>query len=78
MPATIPTEPAPTPWWREPYLWLVIGGPVTVVVAGLATLVIAVSHPDPVLEQRPMTGSAHVPAQTGRNHAATPDAGARP
>jgi hypothetical protein len=39
-------------WWREPYLWLVIGGPLVVVVAGIATAVIAVKNPDPVLDPR--------------------------
>lgn len=39
-------------WWREPYFWLVIGGPLVVVVAGIATAVIAVKNPDPVLDPR--------------------------
>lgn len=71
-------KPVPTqrPWWREPYVWLVIGGPLAVVVAGIATVVIAVKNPDPVLQQRPAS-SATVPAQKGRNHAATPDAAPR-
>lgn len=68
-------QPLPTqrPWWREPYVWLVISGPLAVVVAGIATLVIAVKNPDPVLQDR-ATGSAQVSAQKGRNHAATPEA----
>lgn len=72
-------QPLPTqrPWWREPYVWLVIGGPLVVVVAGIATVVIAVRNPDPVLQERPTT-AAQVPAQKGRNHAATPDAPVRP
>jgi len=39
-------------WWREPYLWLVIGGPLVVVVAGITTAVIAVKNADPVLDPR--------------------------
>ena len=72
-------QPLPTQraWWREPYVWLVIGGPLAVVVAGIATVVIAVRNPDPVLQDRPAVG-AQVPAQKGRNHAATPDAPVRP
>jgi len=39
------------PWWREAFVWLVIGGPLAVVVAGLVTAYIAVTHPDPVIDQ---------------------------
>ena len=39
----------PAPWWKEPLMWMVVGGPLVVVVAGVATFVIAVSNPDPVL-----------------------------
>lgn len=37
------------PWWRIPAVWLVVGGPATVVVAGIATAVIAVRGADPVV-----------------------------
>ena len=56
------------PWWREPMMWLVLGGPAAVVVAGIATVVIAVQRPDPVLA----TDTAKQPAVQARNHAATP------
>ena len=78
-----PGEPDSGPWWRHPLMWLVVGGPALVVVAGLATAWIAWSDPDPIVEpdyyrkgmeinrtlevQRALT-----PAQQGRNHAATP------
>lgn len=39
------------PWWREAFVWLVIGGPLAVVIAGLVTAYIAVTHPDPVIDQ---------------------------
>jgi uncharacterized protein len=55
-----------SPWWRHGMVWLVISGPAAVVVAGIATLVIAVTHPDPVLP------TPDTPAVQGRNHAATP------
>jgi hypothetical protein len=42
---------SPKPWWREPYVWLVIGGPLVVVVAGIATAAIAIRNPDPVLSK---------------------------
>lgn len=72
-------QPVPTqrPWWREPLVWMVIGGPLAVVVAGIATLVIAVKNPDPVLQERQSGSSAQVAVQKGRNHAATPDAAPR-
>ena len=72
------------PWWRFPLVWMVIAGPAAVVLAGVATLFIAVRTPDPVVaedyyrrgiqinqtlaEQR----KALLPAVQGRNHAATP------
>jgi uncharacterized protein len=61
--------PAEPPWWRHGMVWLVIGGPAAVVVAGFATLAIAIAHPDPVL---PTGGSGDAaPAVQARNHAAT-------
>lgn len=36
-------------WWREPMMWLVVGGPLVVVVASFVTLSLAIRHPDPVL-----------------------------
>jgi hypothetical protein len=41
------------PWWRYPMVWLVISGPAVVVVAGFATLAIAITHPDPVITTPP-------------------------
>lgn len=74
-------------WWREPVMWLVVGGPAVVVVASFITLTLAVKHPDPVLTggaEDASSGSqaadfrtggtpsnAHVPALQARNHAAT-------
>lgn len=54
------------PWWRFPYVWLVLAGPVAVVVAAVATAVIAVRGADTVVSERSFT-----PAVQGRNHAAT-------
>jgi uncharacterized protein len=75
------TFPAATPWWREPMMWLVVGGPATVVVAALITAAIAVHGADVVVVERPAragTPEAHTPAVQARNHAATPPAGVRP
>ncbi|MFM2059465.1 MAG: hypothetical protein RLY71_3850 [Pseudomonadota bacterium] len=38
-----------TPWWRVPMVWLVISGPVLVVIASFFTLGLAIKYPDPVL-----------------------------
>jgi hypothetical protein len=65
------------PWWRFGLVWMVLGGPAVVVVAGFTTLYIAVTNPDPVLNVTPRTatqerqGITHVPAMQGRNHSAT-------
>ena len=70
------------PWWRYPHMWLVVGGPAVVVVAGFVTLYLAVSHPDPVYTDAPRAnrtaqqpadevGATAVPALQARNHAAT-------
>jgi uncharacterized protein len=72
MNMSAPTPPETTPWWRLPIVWLVIGGPAAVVVAGFATLAIAIANPDPVIEAPPATNPAEMPAVQGRNHAATP------
>ena len=53
-------------WWHEPMMWLVVGGPATVVAAGLVTFGIALYAPDP-----PLVTDA-VPAVQARNHALTP------
>jgi hypothetical protein len=82
--STSPASQTPAPWWRHGYVWLLIAGPATVVVAGIATLVIAVRSPDPVLahdyyrrgieinKTLAAKQEALVPAVQGRNHAATP------
>ncbi len=55
-------------------MWLVVGGPLVVVVAGIATAVIALSGADDVLPVKERTQRSEVPAMQGRNHAATPQA----
>jgi uncharacterized protein len=69
-PAAQPAQATSQPWWRHGMMWLVVGGPAVVVVAGFVTLAIAIAHPDPVL---PTAGSGDAaPAAQARNHAATP------
>ncbi len=74
---TKPTDPAahpPRPWWREPMMWIVLGGPALVVVAAIATGVIAWQGADEVvLDPVPVAANpALEPALKARNHAATP------
>ena len=65
------SQPA-VPWWRVRMVWLVIGGPLAVVVASFATLGLALRHPDPVLVVDTGTDDSNTPAVTARNHAAQP------
>lgn len=67
-----PVPEPPRPWWREPMLWLVLGGPLAVVVAGIVTAVIAVRGSDPVLSRSSEPLGSDTPAVQARNHAATP------
>lgn len=68
-----PADPAQAgqSWWRQPMMWLVVGGPAVVVIAAIVTAVIAVRGADPVLDTR-ADRQAERPAHEGRNHAATP------
>ena len=73
------------PWWKFGHVWLVLAGPIIVVIAGFVTFWIAVKSPDPVIEedyyrkgieinqtlQNPEKSFA--PALKSRNHAATPE-----
>jgi len=59
--------------WRQPMVWLVVSGPLAVVLASFVTLTLAIRHPDPPLVLRPGNTQAadELPAVTARNHAAT-------
>lgn len=67
------------PWWRHPLVWMVIGGPAVVVVAGFFTLWLALRAPDPVVRDERLrtpagavAASAVRPAMEARNHVTTP------
>lgn len=72
------------PWWKFGYMWLVVGGPAIVVVAGFVTLWLAIRNPDPLVSKDyyrqgveinktlENPDASLVPALKGRNHAATP------
>ena len=80
----VASSPQSLAWYRYPHVWLVIAGPLLVVIAGIATAWIAVSGADPVVDpeyyrkgleinqtlQNPQKSFA--PALKSRNHAATP------
>jgi len=63
------------PWWKHGMVWMVILGPLAVVIAGIATAYIAIQHADVVLDTRIQSTEAlpHTPSLAARNHAATPD-----
>ena len=83
--SAIGAEPPVTqPWWKYGHVWLIIAGPLIVIVAGFVTLWLAISRPDPVVAEdyyRQGIGinkslaepeKSLAPAMKGRNHAATP------
>ena len=61
------------PWWRVRLVWLVIGGPALVVVAGVATLVLALHGADRPLRDNTASARAGAlaPATQARNHVVT-------
>ncbi|MDQ5897287.1 MAG: uncharacterized protein QG612_1373 [Pseudomonadota bacterium] len=69
-----PSARDPRPWWRFKMMWLVVGGPLVVVVASFVTLALALKHPDEVIQTADRVEAdqaAQAPAMQGRNHAAT-------
>lgn len=69
-------------WWRNGYVWLVMAGPLAVVVASFITLYLALKTPDPAIEDYYRKGieinktlnserDGLAPALQARNHAAT-------
>ena len=62
------------PFFHFKFNWLVLGLPLSVVVASFVTLYLAIAHPDPVVKASALA-KAERPAVEGRNHAAT---GGRP
>lgn len=80
------SEQESKPWWKHGYVWMVIGGPAVVVVAGFITLYLAIASPNPMVQpdgvrgvpETATTGDKGVtmqeglaPAMQARNHAAT-------
>jgi hypothetical protein len=77
--------PSP-PWWRVPMVWVVLSGPIAVVIASFVSAAVAWRHLDPVIGQSPagalraaddMSSTSDpkdplAPALKARNHAALP------
>jgi uncharacterized protein len=75
------------PWWKYGYVWYIIAGPALVVVAGFITLYLAITRPDPVIDDDYYQNGINInktletntiaernslePANLARNHAAT-------
>ncbi len=76
-------ETSPRPWWQFGHVWLVLSGPLVVVVASFITLYLAVTRPDPVMDEDYYRKGVEInrtladrpeslaPAVAARNHAAT-------
>ena len=83
-PVSSSATPAAAPWWKFGHVWLVLAGPLVVIVAGFITLWLAMSRPDPVVAEDYYQRGIDInktlehpekslaPAMKGRNHAATP------
>ena len=73
------------PWWKHGHVWLLIAGPVSVVIAGCFTAFLAVRGADALvaedyyrrgleINKQLAAERARMPAAQARNHAATPTA----
>ena len=65
------SQEASPAWWQVGMVWLVLSGPLLVVVASFATLALALAYPDPVLQSPAPLSASQQPAVQARNHAAT-------
>lgn len=76
-------EPVIRPWYKEFYVWMVIAGPVSAMLACAVTAVYILQGPDAVVSENyykeglalakevGQAQPAMQPAKTGRNHSAT-------
>lgn len=53
------SDPPPGPWWRNGWLWVVIGSLVLTLAAAVATTLIAMQSPDEQVEIAPGERPAH-------------------
>ncbi len=71
------------PWWKEPYVWMVISGPLSAVIACAITAIYILRGPDAVVSEDYYREGIALgqevqkaqppmqPAKIGRNHSAT-------
>lgn len=76
-------QDSPRPWWQFAHVWLVISGPLTVVIASFFTFYLAAVGMDPVVDEDYYRKGIEInrtladnptslaPAVQARNHAAT-------
>ena len=75
-------HPPQVSWWRYGYVWLLIAGPAAVILASIVTVYLAVSRPDPAIDDYYRKGleinktlaaqaNSLAPALQARNHATT-------
>ena len=77
------SDNAARPWWKEPYVWMVIGGPLSAVIACGVTAIYIFQGPDRLVPDDQFQKSQVIrkeiqqapnplqPAQIVRNHSAT-------
>lgn len=77
------SQPEVRPWWKEPYVWMVIAGPLSAVIACLITAVYIFQGPDRVVSEEQYREYVQIrrelqnapaplqPALVVRNHSAT-------
>lgn len=65
-------------WWKQPYVWMVIGGPLVVVVAAIFTAVIAFKNPDPVIDKNEYQARILSQAHAGKELSTAELAGLQP
>lgn len=76
------TEVKQPPWWKLWYMWLIVAGPLAVVIASAITLYLAITRPDDVIDDYYRKGmeinklidaqrDGLSPSMEARNHAAT-------
>ncbi len=63
-------SPPLKPWYREPWPWLLMSGPAIVIVAGIATAIVAFSGADGLVADDYYKQGLHVNRQIARDQAA--------
>lgn len=72
----------PSAWWQHGYVWMIIAGPVAVILASIVTVYLALRTPDPAIDDYYRKGmdinktlaaeaNSLAPAMQARNHAQT-------